>query len=371
MDSVTAHAPLVGYFVIIGGLCLVLAPQIVNTSSSSGSRAQYRVAFAVLAILSLLSTWTYMFRYFVWSKQDAAHSLGLATISSRQWLQQKSLFYEAWHYVCSSVDNWWWSEQLCLWTVSGLTIFIIVEGQRNGIKHLWAFMLLGQVVAISFAQNLFFVALINSSQQIQTRQLRQRVDYTLVICVALALATISVVPSTLTSKSFLPNLLLMHVLLFVPLLSTTSLSSSTFKVHHEERRRNDGIPASLLYATSAAISYLLRQPTWSSLTNLHNLTSPAMFDKQLYMVEMRSLLKHPAQSSIGFDVVFATISFASWIVCEHLNERQRRLTWFQWIMTIACIVSMPAVGVAVSGNVWLGLRERWLVEDEDENQKIE
>lgn len=33
-------------------------------------------------------------------------------------------------------------------------------GQRTGITYLWAFMLLGQIVAILFASNLFFIAVL-------------------------------------------------------------------------------------------------------------------------------------------------------------------------------------------------------------------
>src|SRR5271154_6259259 len=33
-------------------------------------------------------------------------------------------------------------------------------GRRQNIRHLWAFLLLGQIVAISFAMNLFFLAVL-------------------------------------------------------------------------------------------------------------------------------------------------------------------------------------------------------------------
>ena len=53
--------------------------------------------------------------------QGLLHRLG-------SWLHGTSLFEEAWAFVCVHPINWWWSEQLCLFTAGAWTVFIAVEG---------------------------------------------------------------------------------------------------------------------------------------------------------------------------------------------------------------------------------------------------
>lgn len=40
------------------------------------------------------------------------------------------------------------------------SIFLAIEGQRRNIPNLWAFMALGQLISLSYAQNLFFIAVL-------------------------------------------------------------------------------------------------------------------------------------------------------------------------------------------------------------------
>lgn len=44
------------------------------------------------------------------------------------WLHDTSLFEQAWYIVCFHPLNWFWSEQLCLFTVGAWTIFLATEG---------------------------------------------------------------------------------------------------------------------------------------------------------------------------------------------------------------------------------------------------
>jgi hypothetical protein len=53
----------------------------------------------------------------------------------------------------------WWGEQLDLATVAW-GMLLGIEGRRRKIPHLWAFMMLANVVSLSFAQNLFYIAML-------------------------------------------------------------------------------------------------------------------------------------------------------------------------------------------------------------------
>lgn len=55
------------------------------------------------------------------------------------WLVDTSLFEQAWATVCSGPLNWWWSEQLCLFTAGAWTVFLAIEGaiQIHFVPHQW------------------------------------------------------------------------------------------------------------------------------------------------------------------------------------------------------------------------------------------
>ena len=43
------------------------------------------------------------------------------------WLMETALFEQAWSAVCVGPLNWWWSEQLCLFTAGAFTVFLFVQ----------------------------------------------------------------------------------------------------------------------------------------------------------------------------------------------------------------------------------------------------
>lgn len=44
--------------------------------------------------------------------------------------------------------------------MNSFSTYVAIEGRRRNISNLWAFVLLGQLVNVSFAQNLWFVAIL-------------------------------------------------------------------------------------------------------------------------------------------------------------------------------------------------------------------
>lgn len=44
--------------------------------------------------------------------------------------------------------------------MNSFSTYVAIEGRRRNISNLWAFILLGQLVNVSFAQNLWFVAIL-------------------------------------------------------------------------------------------------------------------------------------------------------------------------------------------------------------------
>ena len=114
------HAPLALYLVAVAALSLHLFPRVRNIRSG---------IFILGALGSLGVTWTYMFKYMQTSYQDHRASAGLSgSISTTRWLEETSLFDQAWRYVCRTPERWWFSSQLCLFTVGVFTVFLYAEG---------------------------------------------------------------------------------------------------------------------------------------------------------------------------------------------------------------------------------------------------
>src|SRR6266404_2523969 len=112
-----------------------------------------------------------------YERSAPGRSAGPTLVRVANWLRDTALFEQAWTIVCDGPLRWWWSEQLCLFTVGFWTVFLLTTGSytpfanlwlfcnrlrlggERRVRHVWAYMLFGQLVAISVASNLFFLAL--------------------------------------------------------------------------------------------------------------------------------------------------------------------------------------------------------------------
>ncbi|KAF9459621.1 hypothetical protein BDZ94DRAFT_1324675 [Collybia nuda] len=358
----TPHALALGvftsYFLIIITLFTIILRSIPKAGNGVNRRKTWLFRFLTLG--SLAHTWLYMFKFMAWSF-DNYESLNPTTISSAplerltSWLLNTSLFEQAWAAVCFGPINWWWSEQLCVYTVIW-TLFLVIEGRAKSIKHLWAYMLLGQLVAISVASNLFYLAILHSTPTQRSSKLQNRVTPLVTVPLVVSLLTIVVSPHTNT-RTFLPNLLTMHALLVIPLLTSTPLASTRQPnaVRISKlitfisltivflRFRTDIVaafavigrslpsPVSFVYSLSGflpeqpspsplhAIIYTIKalvQPVSTFLaTPISNYTSAFTHFISAALVEVWDTLhSHPAQSSIGWDVVWTSASLGAWVL---------------------------------------------------------
>ena len=66
---------------------------------------------------------------FVNYEQSApGRSSGSTLVRMANWLNDTALFEQAWTIVCDGPLRWWWSEQLCLFTVGFWTVFLLTTG---------------------------------------------------------------------------------------------------------------------------------------------------------------------------------------------------------------------------------------------------
>jgi hypothetical protein len=214
------------------------------------------------------------------------------------------------------------------------------------VPHVWAYMLLGQLVAISVAWSLLNLALVLIPPPKTTTHVgKAYLPVTLTVPVLLSFLTISLSPYT-TSATFLPNLLVMHALLILPLLPLPSFAPRRF------------VPRSTsFYTLISLLSILLRMRTTLAVLYFLRITSSPFFSLQypadalvglwnapgiLYSAVWDTLHSHPAQASIGWDVVWSSVVWAAWGVC---GDRDTEGSW--WTLTDAAVNAFPTAVASV------------------------
>jgi len=328
------------YFLLIIGLFSIILRSLPPVTTYTSAAKQHIYVFWALTVVSLLHTWFYMFKFMKWSflnHEDifsGSEEVMLDRISS--WLSHTALFEQAWVAVSFGCENWWWSEQLCLFTACAWTIFLVTEGRRNGVKHLWAYMLLGQLVAISVASSLFYLALILSRTPPKPSKAGTYISMAppiLYISVLLSLVTVGISPFT-SERTFLPNLLLMHALLLVPFVSFRGQ-----KAH--DGHSNLSIRTSTLYSLTTILAIALRVRTCTVF--MLSLPTHAQSPKGMAISAWEVLHSHPAQSSIGWDVIWTSISFTVWIAARKVEKFS--VSVFTNILALLVACSLGSVGV--------------------------
>ncbi|ROW12120.1 hypothetical protein VMCG_00723 [Cytospora schulzeri] len=76
-----------------------------------------------------------------------------------RWLADTPIYQDAFEIVAEKARRYWWGQQVDLSFVPWSAL-LAVEGTRRRIPHLFAFLSLAHLVNLSFAQNLFYVALL-------------------------------------------------------------------------------------------------------------------------------------------------------------------------------------------------------------------
>lgn len=101
------------------------------------SHGRQFVVFIALSILSIATTWYYMFAFFThsyrsWEAGQSPTQQALIKVAPflekwEMWLRDRKLFLEAWESVFATPARTWWSGQIFLWTI-GWSFFLGVMG---------------------------------------------------------------------------------------------------------------------------------------------------------------------------------------------------------------------------------------------------
>lgn len=180
-------------------------------------------------------------------------------------------------------------------------------------------MLLGQLVAISFAMDLFFLAVlrydVGGISRIPSKVSSGLTSSLLVNMVTAVVTTVSValIPSVTGTAHFMPVLLLPHAALLLPLFSVTW----TRPLH----RPNTRLVLIWLFVSGAVLQYQTTQDAVRDISlrrHLHRHTNanagPSGIDMTTgWTTIWQSFRSHPAVSSVGSDVLLASTSCLVWL----------------------------------------------------------
>lgn len=209
-------------------------------------------------------------------------------------------------------------------------------------------MILGQIVAISFASALFLASLANLPRAGMVKS-----SSFLNWSVALAFLTVAIVPNTVEDKTFLPNLLVMHILITMPLfgLSDTTTSNGASKAPQSSSSFKR------VYWTIALISAAMhvKHSIPALATSNYSLER---FAQQIWPV----VNSYPAQSSISWDVFCTNLIWQLWSTIEIWNFRNQ-IGLLESLKALSCIAVVPTFGSASAIAAFLALREDWIAKE--------
>ncbi|KAF2659949.1 hypothetical protein K491DRAFT_712240 [Lophiostoma macrostomum CBS 122681] len=309
-----------GYLGLCASLTIVIVQRLLKSyrilyksTTARPPPKEYVWLFACLAAGSLGTTWYHMFQFFnisyqQWYTWRSYYDLPAEKLHWGLWLKETSLFKEAWQTAIVGNARYWWTHQIFLFAC-GLGLDLERRGVPRGIRHTWAFMLLGQIVAISFATNLFLLALLLSPPALPAptpTALQKNKWYGpwLINLVAIAVTEIAAFELRSESywywhgKSIMPVLIAPHVALLVLPIARGSLPSRY--ISDNNVAFVDDVYKWLWRMTIAGGAWI-----WVTCTVVAiNYGGVAGI--------LNALFEHSAITSVGFDVVFCWITWFSW-----------------------------------------------------------
>ncbi|USW57457.1 hypothetical protein Slin15195_G107760 [Septoria linicola] len=100
----------------------------------------------------------------LWSKDNPLPdrmSIGSILVTVWKWSITSTLFKDFGTAIVENLERYLWT-QAALWATMSVCLYMGTEGTRRRVPRLGAFFALSQILPISFAQNLFYIALLKS-----------------------------------------------------------------------------------------------------------------------------------------------------------------------------------------------------------------
>lgn len=193
------------------------------------------------------------------------------------------------------------------------------------------YMLLGQIVAISFAQNLFFATILVSKPVRNSRDKGPRdtgdgVGDWLpplaleVLPITASLLSTALVPFVAHTSYFMLILLVPHLLLFVPVMLRPSRGGSGRRSRSARDAVNGRYVIFLKYflLLCAILQAHSTYAVFQDVAGEWNKTACEKVSRSL----LAAVYEHPAVSSVSWDVIFCSVGAVAWIMAQGRDRRK-------------------------------------------------
>ncbi|KAK3942983.1 hypothetical protein QBC46DRAFT_378629 [Diplogelasinospora grovesii] len=278
------------------------------------------------------------------------------------WLSDTPIYLDALEIVAEKARRFWWGQQLDLATVSW-NMFLTLEGRRRNIPFLWAYPLLAQLVSLSFAMNLFYVAVLltpstipgrDSWQDSRLGRLWSRVfppkphnwrpkPLVFVLPLLLSYSTIFQLPHAAGTTSFPAVAVATKLASLSPLILHSVVPESWGTVHAHPHDASSAykrifqfmfVANVFLHGRTTAIG--LRDNLPSSYRHRHTFKIPFDTEKRptwergatAFERILDSMSEHPAVAAAGRDVLLCALSLGLWAAFRAMDVRDMlQLMW--------------------------------------------
>jgi hypothetical protein len=230
-----------------------------------------------------------------WSTDRSPEELSNLPLSIWQWSITSSLFRDFGEAIVGDSARFFWVQSALLATLS-IFFYMGSEGRQRGVPRLWSFFCLSQILPISFAQNLFYVALLLSPEtdgQLHFNKSRAVMSAG-AYCLCLACAEMYA-----GTEKLVLIILAARAVLMVPLFLKAGRFAAAVTSEKVPIDRATGDELQRIVLKSAII-----------MTGMKGYQ--AMQEGFSPQGIASALFSHPAVASLGCDFILSALSFAAW-----------------------------------------------------------
>lgn len=192
-------------------------------------------------------------------------------------------------------------------------------------------MLLGQVVAISVASSLFFAVMLAYPPTIN-KNVSKKLLWTLSLSTVGGIITVIISPYVAATGGFMPNLLVMHILLIFPLASKKYIPLPDFSA------LSTPLFIITLYTFAAGANFSIYINQWLACLATLQVKSGS-FICDVYTALIGTFFGHPAQSSISYDIVCMQIISVAWMLTSSKNHHKTTPSWVLGLVVLTPVFS--------------------------------
>ena len=272
-----------------------------NATNNDARRNKHVRTFGFLALISFGTLSFNMLEVLIqsfklWSRGSYPTLLTEYPATIWHWSITSSLFQDFGEAIVADSARFFWTQSALLATLA-VCFFMAIQGRQHKVPRLWAFFCISQILPISFAQNLFYVArLLSTSEATRPARVSKLKSVATVAFYCSCLANAQLTAGTVW---LMPLILVARAFLLVPL--------ALVKKQGEDENKDGGKSADYL--------------TIDSFIPIMTLTSAVMTGIKVLQIKEEgwsmvavwsTLFSHPAVSSLGCDFIMSIFSFVVW-----------------------------------------------------------